>query len=122
MHKIGGFQAEVQYAGVQSEYTGLDQIDVNLPPMPNVRGPSGCLADGGETWGNLGTSNAFLCFSPRGFRANPALTHYFCTIVAVANSERSEIARTGAPIGKPGDVQGVSVVSWGLPTGLWVFG
>lgn len=36
--QIGGFQAEVQYAGVQSEYPGLDQVNVKLPPMPNVRG------------------------------------------------------------------------------------
>jgi uncharacterized protein (TIGR03437 family) len=36
--QIGGFQGEVQYAGAQSEYPGLDQINVKLPPMPNVRG------------------------------------------------------------------------------------
>ncbi len=36
--QIGGFQGEVQYAGAQSEYPGLDQINVKMPPMPNVRG------------------------------------------------------------------------------------
>lgn len=36
--QIGGFQAEVQYAGAQSEYPGLDQINVKLPSMTNVRG------------------------------------------------------------------------------------
>ena len=37
--QIGGSQAEVLYAGAQSEYPGLDQINVKLPPMSNVRGP-----------------------------------------------------------------------------------
>ena len=36
--QIGGFVGEVQYAGAQSEFAGLDQINVKLPPMPNIRG------------------------------------------------------------------------------------
>ncbi len=36
--QIGGFLGEVQYAGPQDEYPGLDQINVKLPAMPNVRG------------------------------------------------------------------------------------
>jgi uncharacterized protein (TIGR03437 family) len=36
--EIGGFQGEVQYAGAQLEYPGLDQVNVKMPSMPNVRG------------------------------------------------------------------------------------
>jgi uncharacterized protein (TIGR03437 family) len=36
--QVGGFQAEVQYAGAQNEYPGLDQVNAKLPPMTNIRG------------------------------------------------------------------------------------
>lgn len=39
--QIGGFQGEVQYAGAQSEYPGLDQVNVKMPVMTNVRGRQG---------------------------------------------------------------------------------
>jgi uncharacterized protein (TIGR03437 family) len=36
--QIGGFEGEVQYTGAQSEYPGLDQVNVKMPVMTNVRG------------------------------------------------------------------------------------
>jgi len=46
--RIGGAEAEVQYAGAQSEYSGLDQVNVKLPRSLASRGevPVVLMADG----------------------------------------------------------------------------